>query len=86
MKLPLWVNSNPNRNMPTKHATPNPASAVTTRWNVRVGSRATTAISSSTMIDAMKPGMPVIEPVASVNQLLAPWKPPAPMPMIRAEI
>jgi hypothetical protein len=36
------------------------------------------------MIDAMNPGVPVIVPVASVNQVFAPWKPPAPMPMIRA--
>ena len=69
-----------------KHATPNPASVVTTLWNVRVGSSATTAISSSTMIEAMNPGVPVIVPVASVNHVFAPWKPPAPIPMIRAEI
>ena len=86
LKLPLCVNSRPNTNIAMKHATPKPASTVTTLWNVRVGSSATTAISSSTMIEAMKPGVPVIVPVASVNQLFAPWKPPAPIPMIRAEI
>ena len=72
MKLPWWVKISPNTNMPMKHATPNPASAVTTRWKVRVGSSATTAISSSTTIEAMNPGVPVIDPVESVNQLLAP--------------
>ena len=41
---------------------------------------------SSTTIEAMKPGVPVMSPVESVNQLFAPWKPPAPIPMIRAEI
>jgi len=43
-------------------------------------------MASSTTIEPMKPGMPVMEPVASVNQLLAPPKPPAPIPMIRAVI
>ena len=31
-------------NIATKQATPNPASAVTTRWNVRVGSTQTSPI------------------------------------------
>ncbi len=34
----------------------------------------------------MNPGVPVIDPVESVNHELAPWKPPAPIPTIRAEI
>jgi len=74
--------------MSTKQATPKAARAVTTRWKVRVGSTQIAPIASSTTSDAMKPGVPVIEPVASVNHVFALVKkwPPAPMPMIRAVI
>ncbi len=51
-----------------------------------VGSTATTAINSSTTIEAMNPGVPVMFPVESVNHVFACVKPPAPMPMIRAAI
>jgi hypothetical protein len=86
LKLCLWVKSSPKTNMAMKHATPNAASAVTTRWKVRVGSTQMPPMASSTTMDPMKPGVPVMAPVASVNQELAPPKPPAPIPMIRAVI
>ena len=40
----------------------------------------------STTIEPMNPGVPVMAPVASVNHPLAPLKPPAPIPMMRAVI
>ena len=87
-KLLLWVAASPKMNISTKQVTPNAASAVTTLWNVRVGNTAITAITSSTTIEAMNPGVPVIVPVESVNHVLAWLKkcPPAPIPMIRAVI
>ena len=74
--------------MATNAATPKIASAVTTRWNVRVGRRTTPAMIASTTSDPMNPGVPVIPPVESVNHVFASWKklPPAPMPMILAVI
>src|SRR4051812_20212708 len=47
------VAARPSTNMATKQATPKPASAVTTRWKLRVGSTHTAAITSSTTIEAM---------------------------------
>ena len=87
-KFDLCVAASPKMNMSTKQVTPNAASAVTTLWNVLVGRTAITAITSSTTIEAMNPGVPVIVPVASVNHVLALLKkcPPAPIPMIRAVI
>ena len=45
-------------------------------------------MTARTTSDPMKPGLPVIDPVESVNQVFACLKkwPPAPMPMIRAVI
>ena len=75
-------------NIAMKHATPKPASDVTTLWNLRVGRQTITPITSSTTIEAKKPGEPVIPPVESVNQVFALLKkwPPGPMPMIRPVI
>ena len=75
-------------NIATKLATPKPASAVTTLWNVRVGRTHTIPMTASTTSDAMNPGLPVIEPVESVNQVFALLKkcPPGPIPMMRAVI
>ena len=85
--LPL-VARRPNTNMSTNPATPIAARAVTNRWKDRVGRSTTPAISASTTSDAMKPGVPVIAPLESVNQVFASLKklPPAPMPMMRAVI
>ncbi len=85
-KLPLWVNSRPNTNIATKQATPKAARAVTTWWKVRVGSTQIAPMASSTTTEPMNPGVPVMAPVASVNHPLAPLKPPAPIPMMRAVI
>ncbi len=88
LKLALCVNSRPKTNIAAKQATPKPASRVTTRWKERVGSTQIAPIPSSTTMQAMNPGMPVMAPVASVNQLLAPVKklPPTPIPTMRAVI
>ena len=45
-------------------------------------------MTARTTSDPMKPGLPVIDPVESVNQVFACLKkwPPAPMPMMRAVI
>ena len=64
----------PNTNIATNAATPKIASAVTTRWNVRVGRRTTPAMIASTTSDPMNPGVPVIPPVESVNQVFASLK------------
>src|SRR6476660_5286516 len=64
----------PKTNIATNDATPKMASAVTTLWKVRVGSRTMNAMTASTTSEAMNPGVPVIDPVESVNQLLASWK------------
>ena len=71
-----------------KAATPKPASTVTTRWKRRVGSSTTSPITASTTSEARKPGVPVMAPVESVNQVFAFLKkcPPAPIPMMRAVI
>ena len=58
-------------NIPTKAATPKPASAVTTRWNVRVGRTQTSPITARTTSEPRKPGVPVIPPVESVNHVFA---------------
>ena len=68
------VASRPKTSIATNASTPKPASTVTTRWKVRVGSSTTTAISASTTRQPMNPGVPVMPPVESVNQVLESWK------------
>ena len=88
LEVQRLVASRPNTSIATNASTPNPASTVTTRWKVRVGSSTTTAMRASTTRQPMNPGVPVIAPVESVNQVFASWKklPPAPIPMMRAVI